>query len=200
MAKEMSVSREDKYKKILDAAIESFAQYGYHQCQVSKIARLAGVADGTIYLYFKNKQEILIKLFEERMGEFIERIRQELKHCTTTRMRLRAIVQTHFTYMENNRSIAVVTQLELRQPDQSLRAAISGPLREYFRLIEEVIWEGIERKEIRPVNVRVARQMIFGTMDEVVTGWLLTRSGRSLTQDTETVLELFAGALGLPEE
>jgi TetR/AcrR family transcriptional regulator, fatty acid metabolism regulator protein len=194
----MSVSREEKYQKILDAAIEAFAESGYHQCQVSKIARLAGVADGTIYLYFKNKEEILIRLFEERMGDFIQHIRKELETCHDTLTRLRAIIQIHFSYMESNRSLAIVTQVELRHPNPSLRSAISGPLREYFRLLEEVIQEGIDRKEVGPVNVRVARQMIFGTIDEATTDWVLARSARTLSKDTESILELFAGALRLP--
>lgn len=196
----MTASREEKFQKILDAAIEAFAESGYYQCQVSKIARLAGVADGTIYLYFKNKEEILIRLFQERMGDFIDRIRTELVDCQTTRKRLRTIISTHFSYMENNRSLAVVTQLELRQPNPSLRAAISGPLREYFRLIEEVIQEGIDRQEVAPVNLRVARQVIFGTLDEATTDWLLARAERSLMNDVDQILYLFAGALRLPEE
>lgn len=196
----MTASREEKFQKILDAAIEAFAESGYYQCQVSKIARLAGVADGTIYLYFKNKEEILIRLFQERMGDFIDRIRTELADCQTTRKRLRTIISTHFSYMENNRSLAVVTQLELRQPNPSLRAAISGPLREYFRLIEEVIQEGIDRQEVASVNLRVARQVIFGTLDEATTDWLLARAERSLINDVDQILYLFAGALRLPEE
>ena len=195
----MAGSREDKYQRILDAAVEAFAEVGYHPCQVSKIARNAGVADGTIYLYFKSKEEILIRLFEERMGDFIQLMRSELDACWDTRMCLRAIIKTHFAYMENNRSLAIVTQVELRQPNSNLRSAISAPLKDYFRLLEEVIQEGIQKKEVSPsVNVRVARQMIFGTIDEASTDWVLARSERTLSKDIESVLELFAGALRLP--
>ncbi|AHF08125.1 TetR/AcrR family transcriptional regulator [Desulfitobacterium metallireducens] len=196
----MIASREEKFQRILDAATEAFAESGYYQCQVSKIARLAGVADGTIYLYFKNKEEILIRLFEVRMGHFIDRIRSGLESCETTRMRLRTIIQTHFSNMVNDRSLAVVTQLELRQSDPSLRAAISGPLRDYFRLIEEVIQEGIECQEVTPINIKVARQMIFGTLDEATTDWLLARTERNLLDEVDPILELLARALCLPEK
>lgn len=196
----MTAAREDKFQKILDAATEAFAESGYHQCQVSKIARLAGVADGTIYLYFKNKEEILIRLFEVRMGNFITRIRAELESCQTTRTRLRAIIQTHFSYMANDRSLAVVTQFELRQPNPSLRAAISGPLRDYFRLIEGVVQEGIERREVAPVNVKLARQMIFGTIDEATTDWLMARTERNLLNEVDPMLDLFARAFDLPKD
>lgn len=166
----MAIPREDKYQKILDAAIEAFAESGYHQCQVSKIARIAGIADGTIYLYFKSKEDILIRLFQERMGDFIMDIREQLKNCYSTREKLRAIIETHFLSMENNHSLAIVTQLELRQSDTKIRAAISGPLKEYFKLIEEVINDGIYKGEVIPVDVRVARQLIFGSLDEATNG------------------------------
>ena len=77
----MSKPREEKYQAILDAATEAFAEYGYFSCQVSKIAKLAGVADGTIYLYFKNKEDILVSLFSERMGQFIQEIRHQIVQC-----------------------------------------------------------------------------------------------------------------------
>lgn len=196
----MAESRGNKYEIILNAAIEAFAKYGFHQCQVSKIAKHAGVADGTIYLYFKNKEEILIKLFEEGMGEFIKLMRENLESCTTTRERLQAIIDTHFSYMEDNRSLAIVTQFELRQPNHELRNAISGPLKDYLRLIEEVIEEGIRSKEIPPLNVRIARQVIFGSIDEVTTNWVFGRVKRSLKEDSTELLNLLAGALKLPLE
>jgi len=196
----MAISREDKYERILDAAVEAFAEVGYHSCQVSKIARIAGVADGTIYLYFKNKEDILVRLFTERMGELIQLIRSKMASCQDTRSRLKAIVHTHLSYMESNRALATVTQVELRQPYSSLYSAIADPLLEYFRLVEEVIEEGIKQKEVIPtLNVRVARQMIFGTIDRATTDWIFARSERSLSKDTDIMLELFANALGLPK-
>src|SRR5665648_784241 len=184
----MNAPREDKFKRILDAAIEGIAEFGFYQCQVSKIARLAGVADGTIYLYFKNKEEILIRLFQERMGDFIASIRRQLSQCNTTEDRLRAIVGTHFSYMEENRSFAIVTQLELRQSNPIVRTAITGPLLEYFRLIEEVVREGIEREEVLLVDIRIARQMIFGALDQATTDWVMARTPRPLVSSAEPMV------------
>ena len=65
-----------KYKQIIDAAVIVIAENGYHQAQVSKIAKQAGVADGTIYLYFKNKEDILISVFQEKMGVFVENLKK----------------------------------------------------------------------------------------------------------------------------
>lgn len=194
---EKIVAREEKYQQILDAAIEAFAVSGYYQCQVSKIARLAGVADGTIYLYFKSKQDILIKLFQERMGDFINDIRTQLNDSQSTRERLRAIIWTHFSYMEHNRSLAIVTQVELRQSDPDIRSAITGPLKEYFKLIEGVVTTGIECGEVASLDVKAARQLIFGALDEAVSDWVMARTPRSLSNSAKPMLFLFEGALRL---
>ena len=193
----MNAQREGKFERILDAAINAFAESGFHKCSVSKIAHLAGVAEGTIYLYFKNKEEILIRIFQERMGAFIANMRRELSREETTEAHLRTIVRTHFSYMEQNRSLAFVTQLEIRQSNQRIRIAISGPLLEYFQLIEGVILKGIERKEVPQTDLRVARQMIFGSLDEATTDWVMVRNPRTLMSSVEPMLALFEGSLRL---
>ncbi|MHB8076965.1 TetR/AcrR family transcriptional regulator [Desulfosporosinus fructosivorans] len=195
----MSKPREEKYQLILDAATEAFAEYGYFSCQVSKIARLAGVADGTIYLYFKNKEDILVSLFSERMGQFIQRIRHDVILCQTTQERLSTIVRTHLRYMQENRSLAVVTQIEVRQSDPQIREAISGPLREYFQLIEQVLAEGIEKQEIVLSDIKVGRQMFFGTLDAVISDWVISKKPRSLVGVEDTVIALIRGAFKIED-
>lgn len=196
----MKAHREGKYEKILDAAIEAISESGYHQCQVTKIARLAGVADGTIYLYFKSKEEVLIRVFQERMGDFIAFMRRELLQCETTKERLGGIIRTHFSYMEQNRSLAIFTQLELRQSDPRIRSAVRETILGYYSLIEGVIEQGIENGEVIETDVRVARHMIFGFLDEATTDWVMARSPRSIMRDFESILALLEGALRLDEK
>ena len=195
----MAKPREEKYQSILDAATEAFAQYGYFSCQVSKIAKLAGVADGTIYLYFKNKEDILVSLFSERMGQFIQEIRQEIVQCRTTQERLSSIVRTHLRYMQENRSLAIVTQIELRQSDPQIREAISGPIKEYFQLIEQVLAEGLEQDEIVISDLKVARQLFFGTLDAVISDWVISKKPRSLDEVEDVVIEMIRGAFKIKE-
>jgi Transcriptional regulator len=195
----MSKPREEKYQAILDAATEAFAEYGYFSCQVSKIAKLAGVADGTIYLYFKNKEDILVSLFRERMGQFIEQIRQEIGKYESTRDRLMCIIRTHLRYMQENRSLAIVTQIELRQSNPEIREAISGPLREYFHLIEQVLTEGVENNEVMLADPKIARQMIFGTLDAIISDWVTSKKSRSLEVVEDVVFDLVRGAINLKE-
>lgn len=193
----MAIQHESKSERILDGAINAFAESGFHQCPVSRIAQLAGVAEGTIYLYFKNKEEVLIRIFQERMGAFTTQMRLELAGEETIGAHLRTIVRTHFSYMEQNRPLAIVTQLELRQPNPRIRLAISGPLLEYYHLIEGVIKQGIEHDEILKTDLRVARQMIFGALDAVTTDWVMARNPWILVSGVEPMVSLFEGALRL---
>ncbi|HBV88021.1 TetR/AcrR family transcriptional regulator [Desulfosporosinus sp.] len=196
----MSKPREEKYHAILDAATEAFAEYGYFTCQVSKIAKLAGVADGTIYLYFKNKEDILVSLFSERMGRFIQEVRQSVVQYQTTQERLLCIIQTHFKYMQENRSLAIVTQIELRQSDPKIREAVSGPLREYFHLIEQVLAEGVEKDEIVLADVKVGRQMFFGTLDAAISDWVSSKKPRPLEGVEDLVFDLMRGAFRIKQK
>ncbi|MGG3923493.1 TetR/AcrR family transcriptional regulator, partial [Geobacillus thermodenitrificans] len=163
-----------KFKQIIDAAVVVIAEHGYHQAQVSKIAKQAGVADGTIYLYFKNKEDILISLFQEKMGSFIEKIEQEIEGISSPLEKLYVLVRTHFSALADDPHMAVVTQLELRQSNKELRQRINEVLKGYLRLIDSIIIEGMEKGEFRnDLDVRLTRQMIFGTIDETVTTWVM---------------------------
>ena len=85
-----------KYKQIIDAAVVVIAENGYHQAQVSKIAKQAGVADGTIYLYFKNKEDILISMFQEKLGVFISNIDEEMARVTSAKEKMLVLIRKHF--------------------------------------------------------------------------------------------------------
>lgn len=166
--------RGPKYNQIIDAAAEVIAEHGFHQAQVSKIAKRARVADGTIYLYFKNKEDILISLFREKMGLYVSRLEKEMNTKNSVEEKLLALVEVHFKNLSENQHWAVVTQLELRQSDKQLRAKISEVLKDFLAimdaLIEEGKTEGIFASEL---DKRLARQMIFGTIDETVTTWVM---------------------------
>ncbi|WP_312888995.1 TetR/AcrR family transcriptional regulator [Desertibacillus haloalkaliphilus] len=163
-----------KYEQIIEAAVKVIAEKGYHQAQVSKIAKEAGVADGTIYLYFKNKEDILVSLFKEKMGKFILDIEQEIAGVNDVKEKLYILVKRHFTQAAANHSYAIVTQLELRQSNTELRLKINDVLKDYLRLIDSILLEGKESGFFSSnLDVRLSRQMIFGTLDEVVTNWVM---------------------------
>ncbi|MBY0124019.1 TetR/AcrR family transcriptional regulator [Bacillus sp. S/N-304-OC-R1] len=163
-----------KYRQIIDAAVIAIAENGYHQAQVSKIAKQAGVADGTIYLYFKNKEDILISLFQEKMGYFVEKFEEKIAGKETAAEKLLVLVETHFNMLSEDRHLAIVTQLELRQSNKELRHKINEGLKGVLSLVEKILIEGKESGEFSSdLDTRLARQMIFGTMDETVTTWVM---------------------------
>jgi TetR/AcrR family transcriptional regulator, fatty acid metabolism regulator protein len=163
-----------KYRQIVDAAVIVIAENGYHQAQVSKIAKQAGVADGTIYLYFKNKEDILISVFQEKMGMFVSKLEEILSQDSTASEKLGLMIHSHFSLLANDIHLAIVTQLELRQSNTDIRMRINGVLREYLMLMDKILVLGMENGEFdKTMDIRLARQMVFGTMDETITTWVM---------------------------
>lgn len=189
-------SSKPKYQQIIDAAVNVIAENGYHASQVSKIAKEAGVADGTIYLYFKNKEDVLVSLFEEKMGQFIEKIANATKEQKNTNSKLKTLIQMHFAQLEENPKLAIVTQLELRQSNYSLRLQINNVLKPYLNVIDSIIEEGKQNGQYRDdINTALVRQMIFGTLDEVVTNWVMKESKYELTVLTDQVHDFITQGL-----
>lgn len=188
----MTSKKNDKYHLILEGALKVFAENGYHRSQVSKIAKAAGVADGTIYLYFKRKEDILIRLFQEKLGELVGKFHESVKGTTDAVEALRTVCSIHFSELESNPELAYVTQIELRQSDLELRKEIGNALKPYIVLIENILEQGIQEQKFRSdLNVKLVRSLIFGAMDEAVTSWLISGRKYSLSDQTDDTLSFF---------
>jgi len=180
-----------KYKQIIEAAVEVIAENGYHASQVSKIARKANVADGTIYLYFKNKEDILISVFKEKMGQFIKVIKKSIETKATAHEKLLTLIQVHYQEISKSPQLAIVTQLELRQSKAELRYEINKVLKSYLDIIDSIIKQGIDEGNIRKdVNPKIIRQMIFGTLDETITTWVMKSHRYSLEEQAEEIHQI----------
>lgn len=189
-----------KYMQIIDAAVIAIAENGYHQAQVSKIAKQAGVADGTIYLYFKNKEDILISLFEEKMGTFVEKIDEKIAGKKTAAEKLLMMIETHYQLLSDDHHMAIVTQIELRQSNKELRLRINDVLKGYLSVIDKILIEGKETGEFsKDLDVRLARQMIFGTIDETVTSWVMNEERYDLQTLAIPVHRLLINGCGSKE-
>lgn len=186
----------EKYDAIIQAAIHVFANHGYHNAQVSRIAREASVADGTIYLYFDNKADVLISLFQETMGKFVDQLRERLREIKGAEEKLRLIIRSHFERLAHDKDLAIVTQIELRQSDPAIRNGLGPILKAYLDLIDMVIEEGKREGTFRnTVITHVARKVIFGTLDETVTSWVMARTERDLLNLVEPVQDLIIHGL-----
>ncbi len=185
-----------KYRTIIEAAIKVISENGYHGSQVSKIAREAGVAEGTIYIYFESKEDILISIFKDKLGELISTAPKKLANIENTFEILAYLIYIHFSTLQNNRNLAHVLQIELRQSDKSIRKGIAEAIRDYYRLIEKLVLEGIIKGYFKPnLDPKIARKVIFGSMDETATCWVLSNRNYSLVEMADRVYGVLAQAL-----
>jgi TetR/AcrR family fatty acid metabolism transcriptional regulator len=183
---------DQKRRRILQAAVKVFAQKGYHRARVSEIARRADVADGTIYLYFRNKEDILVCLFDEVMEEHLQHARAELATVQGAPARLRAIARHHLRVLGGNRDLAVVFQVELRQSTQFMERFTASWLRDYFGLVGQVIEAGQRDGSFRrDLPLKLATKVFFGALDELVTSWIVGGKDYDLSRLADPMVELF---------
>src|SRR5256712_5764709 len=181
-----------KPQQIVDAAIRVFARNGYYNSRVSDIAREAGIASGTIYLYFRTKDEILVTLFREKMAQWVALVRREIATERGAEAKIRKLVALHFAVLEGDPDLAEVVQVELRQGHKFFRGASAHEVSAYFGLITSVLEEGMAAGVIRSdVPAKVATKMLFGAMDQLATSWVLGKRGYRLTDAAEAVTAIF---------
>ncbi|MFX4301790.1 TetR/AcrR family transcriptional regulator [Alicyclobacillus tolerans] len=178
------------------AAIAVMSKYGYHGAQISRIAREAGVADGTVYLYFKNKEDILVSILRTAIGQIVEECEQKLPLKSHVDDKLSTLIHLYFSHLGANPALAMVTQVYLRQVDADIRRQVGDIVKPFYNLVDGLIEEGKQQGVFRPaLNHRIARRMIFGTMDETVTAWVLTGSKYALADLSNDVVDVLLHGL-----
>jgi len=180
-----------KYQRIIDSATKIFAKKGFYKAKVAEIAKEARVADGTIYLYFENKEDILISLFENQMKLVLDNMKSELSKEKDSVKKIKRFAFTHLEFIEQNKNMAEIIQVELRQSNRFMKEYKNERFMEYLDLIEEIIREGqgkgIFKKEIIPA---IAKRAFFGALDEMSRVWVLSSSKR---YDIKTAAEQISG-------
>ncbi len=178
----------EKYQRILDAAVAVFAEKGFHVARVSDIADRAGVADGTVYLYFRNKEEILMSAINTAFDAFVAQARVELSRIPSPADKLHRLAKMHLGALGSNRNLAVVFQMELRQSARFLAPFSHDHMIEYLGLVREAIRQGQEQGLFRPdLNEKIAANCFFGALDEMVTSWVLAANDYPLESTAEAV-------------
>ncbi|HRI02564.1 MAG TPA: TetR/AcrR family transcriptional regulator [Pyrinomonadaceae bacterium] len=186
----------DKREAILRAAIKVFAGKGYFNSKVADIAGEAGIADGTVYLYFKSKDEILHSIFDRAMAEFIAEGKKELDQIADPVGKLTRIAEMHLERLGADRDMAIVFQVELRGSTKFMQEFSAAGFGEYLDIIRKTIEDGqnagVFRKEIKPV---VAAKILYGALDEMVTNWVLSKKAYPLPPMAGEVLSIFFGGM-----
>jgi len=189
--------RTDKRDAILRAAIDTFAARGFFNAQVADVARAAGVASGTVYLYFRGKDDLLISIFERTMLEAIAEGRHALDCIAEPVERLREIARLHLGRLGRDRCLAIVFQVELRQSTKFMERFSSTQLREYLGIIRDVIADGQANGVFRrALNPTLAAKLFFGALDEMATNWILSRRKYALAGEVDAIVELFVEGVG----
>lgn len=166
----------EKRDRILRAAVKIFSRKGFFNSKVSEIARAASVADGTIYLYFRNKDDLLISLFEEKMGEVVEDVRRRIAVGGNALAKLRIFIENHMDLLERESGLVEVLQVELRQSTKFLKDYTPVKFFEYLEIISDILEEGKKEGVLRPdLNISIARRAIFGALDELSLTYILSR-------------------------
>ena len=159
-------------------------QEGFYNAKVSQIAHAAGVADGTIYLYFKSKDDLLISLFEDRMERVNDNLRAALASEASACDRLRRVVQLHLELVESNRPMAEVISVELRQSSKFIKEYANPKFAEFLRLIAGAVTEGQKAGELRPdIDPQLLARALFGALDEIALAWLVKGQAGTDRQD-----------------
>jgi TetR/AcrR family fatty acid metabolism transcriptional regulator len=182
----------DKPQQIIDTAVRVFARTGFYNSRVSDIAREAGIASGTIYLYFKTKDEILVTLFREKMAAFVSCLRAEIGRAQDPEAKIRRLVRLHFEVLEADPDMAEVVQVELRQGQKFFRGASAHEVSAYFELIGSILQDGVAAGVFRDdLPVKIATKMLFGAMDQLTTSWVLGKRSYRLSEAAEPVANIF---------
>lgn len=182
----------DKREAILRAAIKVFSENGFFNSKVSDIAQQAGVADGTVYLYFKSKDDVLHSIFDHAMKIFIEEAKKQIQQTNDPKEKLRRIAKLHLEKLGEDRDLAIVFQVELRGSTKFMEEFSTTAFAEYLNIIKQAFIEGQEKGIFRAeLNPTVCAKIFFGALDEMVTNWILSKKNYPLAPMADTVISVF---------
>ena len=195
------IVKNNKYHLILEAAIKVFARQGFYQSTVAQIAREAGVADGTIYLYFKNKDDILVQFFNYRTKQVFDLFRAAVNQSESSHYKLRSLIRSHLTEFQRDRNMAVVYQVETHQNSRLAEAQIREMSQMYQDLVSEIVETGQQEGSIRrDLYVGLVKRFILGAVDEVINTWLHSDKNYDLVSMADPLVDLFVRGIGTDEK
>jgi TetR/AcrR family fatty acid metabolism transcriptional regulator len=167
----------DKRERILLAAVKVFAKNGFHATRVSEVAKAAGVADGTIYLYFRSKDELLVSLFEDRVNRLLSYMQDELPKLTSAPAKLRRVIELQLGLLEGERDLAEVVTVILRQSTKLIKEYAAPKFLAYLDAIAKVVSEGQAAGDFRKdVSPHLVARATFGALDGIALLWALGRA------------------------
>ena len=187
----------DKYQRILEAAIKVFAEQGFFQSTIAQIAKEAGVADGTIYLYFKNKDDILVQFFNYKAKQVFDGFREEVNRAENAVDKLRNLVRRHLAEFQRARNMAILYQFETHQSSRLAEEQIKEMSNMYLGIVAEIMEQGQQEGLIRKnLYLSLVKRFILGAVDEVINTWIHSGGHYDLVSMADPLVDLFIEGVG----
>lgn len=185
-----------KRERILRAAIDVFARNGYFNAKVSEIAKAAGVADGTIYLYFDGKEDLLVTIFREHTRSYLQSLERDLAHVRRPEERLRIAIRHHLETLGRDRSLAIVAQVELRHSLKFMSLLSQQEVADYLNMLRKIVEHGQSDGSFRrTLHPQLVAKALFGILDEMVTSWILSEKEYELAAHSDQIADLILTGL-----
>src|SRR3954469_25345379 len=180
-----------KRERILRAAVEVFAKNGYFNAKVAEIAKSAGVADGTIYLYFDGKEDLLVTIFREHTRNYLQSLERELINVRLPEERIRVAIRHHLETLGRDRSLAIVAQVELRHSLKFMSLLSQQEVADYLNMLRKMIEHGQSDGSFRrTIHPQLGAKAVFGILDEMVTSWILSEKEYDLAASADQIADL----------
>lgn len=187
----------DKYHQILNAAIKIFAEQGYHNSTISQVAREAGVADGTIYIYFKNKADILFNFFSYKTRRVFDQFKEAVDKSENAEDKLRNLIRRHFDEFQNDPHMAVVFQREALQARYIDEVYIKDITKMYLDIIDEIFVQGRKEGSVRKdFPAGLAKRLVLGAVNEVINTWVVAGIKYDLVTMADPLVDLYFKGIG----
>ena len=185
-----------KRERILRAAIDTFAESGYFNAKVSDIAKAAGVADGTIYLYFDGKEDLLINVFREHTRNYLQSLESAIRNARGPEERIRIAIKHHLEALGRDRALAIVSQVELRHSLKFMSLLSHNEVADYLNMIRTIVEQGQAEGVFRPsLHPQLVAKSVFGILDEMVTSWILSEKDYNPADHADAVADFVLNGL-----
>lgn len=197
----MKTKNNDKYHRILEAAVKIFSRHGFHQTTIAQIAREADVADGTIYLYFKNKDDILVQFFNYKTKQVFSRFQEGVDQADTAVEKLRILIRCHLEEFQRDRDMALLYQVETRRHNPLVEEQVREMAKTYLDMLAQLIEQGQQEGTIRSdLYLGLVKRFIVGAVEEVIANWLRSEGGYDIAAMSDPLVDLFMRGIGNPAQ
>jgi len=185
----------DKYYAILESAGSVFARLGFYKSTISQIAAEAGVADGTIYLYFKNKDDILYQCLQFKTSAFFEKMRQAVDQSETAELKLRSLIRCHLQEFQNDMNMAVIFQSEVRYR-RDIAFHVKDVSKMYLECLSEIIEQGQMEGTLRQdLFVGLVKRFVLGAVEGVINTWVAADGKYDLVAMGDPLVDLYLNGI-----